>query len=50
VWLQVTLGISTLLLHVPVAIAAAHQAGAVVLLSATLFVSHVLVRQQVARE
>jgi cytochrome c oxidase assembly protein subunit 15 len=45
--LQVTLGISTLLLHVPVAVAAAHQGGAVLLLSATVFVSHVLVRQQV---
>ena len=43
---QVTLGISTLLLHVPVAIAAAHQGGAVVLLSATGFISHVLVRQR----
>ena len=45
--LQVTLGISTLLLHVPVAVAAAHQGGAVLLLSATVFISHVLVRQQV---
>ena len=43
---QVSLGISTLLLHVPVSIAAAHQGGAVLLLSATLFISHVLVRQQ----
>ena len=48
-WLQVSLGISTLLLHVPVAIAAAHQGGAVALLSATLFVSHVLVRQRVGK-
>jgi cytochrome c oxidase assembly protein subunit 15 len=45
---QVTLGVSTLLLHVPVAVAAAHQGGAVVLLSATVFISHVLVRQQVS--
>jgi len=44
---QVGLGISTLLLHVPVAVAAAHQGGAVLLLSATVFISHVLVRQQV---
>lgn len=44
---QVTLGISTLLLHVPVGIGAAHQGGAVVLLSAMLFLSHVLVRQRV---
>jgi cytochrome c oxidase assembly protein subunit 15 len=47
---QVTLGISTLLLHVPVAIAAAHQGGAVVLLSAAVFISHVLVRQQVPQQ
>lgn len=42
---QVGLGISTLLLHVPVPLAAAHQGGAMVLLTATLFTSHVLVRQ-----
>ena len=42
--LQVTLGISTLLLHVPVAIAAAHQGGAVLLLSAMLFAAHGLQR------
>ncbi len=44
-WLQVTLGISTLLLHVPVWLAAFHQGGAVLLLTATLFTSHVLVKQ-----
>ncbi len=44
--LQVILGISTLLLHVPVSLAAAHQGGAVLLLSAVLFLSHVLVRQR----
>ena len=38
--LQVTLGISTLLLHVPVALAATHQAGALVLLTAVLFLNH----------
>ena len=43
---QVALGISTLLLHVPVALAAAHQGGAMLVLTATLFASHVLVRQQ----
>jgi len=43
--LQVVLGISTLLLHVPLPLAAAHQGGAVLLLSAMLFASHVLVRQ-----
>ena len=44
-WLQVIMGISTLLLHVPVWLAAAHQGGAVALLSATLYASHVLVKQ-----
>ena len=43
--LQVILGISTLLMHVPIALAAAHQVGAMVLLGAALFTSHVLVRQ-----
>lgn len=47
-WLQVLLGISTLLLHVPVALATAHQGGAVLLLSATLFLSHVCLRQRVS--
>jgi cytochrome c oxidase assembly protein subunit 15 len=42
--LQVTLGISTLLLHVPLYLAAAHQGGAVLLLSATLFMAHSLRR------
>jgi heme a synthase len=42
--LQVTLGISTLLLVVPVTLAAAHQAGAIVLLTAALFVSQQLHR------
>ncbi|MFV8818048.1 COX15/CtaA family protein [Haliea sp. E17] len=41
-WLQVCLGISTLLLHVPVWLAAAHQGGAVLLLSAVLFTAHAL--------
>ena len=40
--LQLTLGISTLLLIVPVSLAAAHQAGAVILLTASIFVSHQL--------
>ena len=44
-WLQVVLGISTLLLHVPVWLAAAHQGGAVLLLSAAVYASHVLVKQ-----
>ncbi len=38
--LQVGLGISTLIYLVPVPLAAAHQAGAVVLLSAALYVAH----------
>ena len=42
---QVVLGISTLLLHVPVWLAAAHQGGAVLLLTATLFLGHVQLRQ-----
>lgn len=42
---QVILGISTLLLHVPVALGVAHQGGAVLLLTTTLFLSHVQLRQ-----
>lgn len=41
---QVSLGISTLLLHVPVAIAAAHQGVAVLLLTASLYISHSVIR------
>ena len=40
--LQITLGITTLLLIVPVTFAAAHQAGAIILLTTSLFVSHQL--------
>jgi len=40
--LQVTLGISTLVFYMPVPVAAAHQVGAVALLSASLFISHSL--------
>ena len=40
--LQLTLGISTLLMVVPVSLAAAHQGGAIILLTASLFVSHQL--------
>jgi cytochrome c oxidase assembly protein subunit 15 len=39
---QVTLGISTLIFYVPVPVAAAHQVGAVALLTAALFISHSL--------
>ena len=44
-WMQMGLGISTLLLHVPVALATAHQGGAVLLLTATVFLSRVQLRQ-----
>jgi cytochrome c oxidase assembly protein subunit 15 len=39
---QITLGISTLLLVVPLPLAAAHQAGALLLFAATLNVAHAL--------
>lgn len=39
--IQVTLGISALVMKVPVALGAAHQAGAVALLSAALFAAHI---------
>ncbi len=39
---QITLGISTLLQHVPVTLAAAHQGGAILLLTAALYVCHAL--------
>ncbi len=38
--IQVSMGIGTLLLHVPVPLATAHQAGALTLLSIALFVVH----------
>ena len=44
-FLQVSLGISTLIFYIPVPIAAAHQVCAVALLSASLFVSHSFARQ-----
>lgn len=40
--LQIALGISTLLLVVPILLAAAHQAGALVVLTTALFVNHSL--------
>jgi cytochrome c oxidase assembly protein subunit 15 len=40
--LQIALGIATLLLRVPVSLAAAHQGGAVLLLGAALLVNHAL--------
>jgi cytochrome c oxidase assembly protein subunit 15 len=42
---QISFGISTIVFHVPVATAAAHQVGAVALLTATLFVSHSLLNR-----
>lgn len=41
-WLQVLLGISTLVLVVPVSLASLHQVGAVVLMSAALWCAHEL--------
>ncbi len=40
--MQVTLGISTLIFYVPIPVAAAHQVGAIALLTASLFISHCL--------
>ncbi|MCG6876433.1 MAG: COX15/CtaA family protein [Betaproteobacteria bacterium] len=40
--MQITLGITTLVLAVPVALGAAHQGGAIVLLAAALFANHSL--------
>jgi cytochrome c oxidase assembly protein subunit 15 len=40
--LQITLGIATLLLAVPIPLAAAHQAGALLVFSAAVFVAHSL--------
>ena len=40
--LQIALGIGTLLLGVPITLAAAHQGGAVLLLGAALLVNHAL--------
>merc|ERR1719474_2237534 len=41
-WMQVGLGITTLLTYVPVSIAALHQSGALVTLSTALWLSHEL--------
>jgi cytochrome c oxidase assembly protein subunit 15 len=47
IWLgiQVGLGISTLLLRVPVPLAAAHQAGAMILFGLVLWVNHAIRRK-----
>ncbi|MEH6550442.1 MAG: COX15/CtaA family protein [Pseudomonadales bacterium] len=48
--LQLTLGITTLLFHVPVILGTAHQGGAVVLFTAALFVCHCLTRPNQSRQ
>ncbi|MEM9255097.1 MAG: COX15/CtaA family protein [Pseudomonadota bacterium] len=47
-WMQVGLGIATLLLHVPVPLAAAHQGGAILLLTVTVYVCHVQIKRRAA--
>jgi len=42
---QISLGISTLMMHVPVALAVAHQGGAVTLFCLALWSTHTLYRQ-----
>jgi len=44
--LQVALGISTLVLHVPLALASAHQAVAVLVLTSLVVVTHRLLHVQ----
>lgn len=41
-WTQVTLGVSTLVHHVPIPLAAAHQSGSLLLLSFAIWLSHEL--------
>ncbi len=41
-FLQISLGISTIVFHVPISVAAAHQVGAVALLTVALYISHSL--------
>lgn len=41
-WMQVVLGISTLLTYVPTSLAASHQSGSLILLSTALWLSHEL--------
>ncbi|MEM7359830.1 MAG: COX15/CtaA family protein [Pseudomonadota bacterium] len=47
--LQISLGISALLMVVPVSLGAAHQAGAVALLSASLFAAHIARKRSAMR-
>ncbi len=44
--IQVTLGISALLTHIAIPVAAAHQGGAIVLLTATLFFAHARITER----
>ena len=44
---QITLGISTLILQVPTSLAASHQGGALMLLTSALFLSHRLTKEAV---
>lgn len=39
-WMQVVLGVSTLLTYVPVPLAASHQSGSLILLSLAVWLSH----------
>ena len=48
-WMQVGLGITTLLTYVPVSIAAMHQSGALLTLSSALWLSHELKLMKVAK-
>jgi len=48
--IQVALGISTLLMHVPVSIASMHQGGALVLLTLSLLINHELGRTQASHD
>jgi cytochrome c oxidase assembly protein subunit 15 len=43
-WLQVALGITTLLTYVPTALAASHQSGSLLLLSTAVWLTHELKR------
>jgi cytochrome c oxidase assembly protein subunit 15 len=44
--LQFILGISTLILYVPISLAAAHQATALILLTVALYLCHAQIRGQ----
>lgn len=48
--MQITFGIGTLLLRVPVALGAVHQAGAIAVFAAALWVAHTYTRRPLSRE